>query len=448
MNSLLVLFVIVAFAVAAFRQLRESGGVDVMLQLSQAIVDEAGHAVSVAFGLIGVLALFLGIMKVAEAGGLLRLLTRLLWRPMLRLFPEVPPEHPAMGAMIMNIAANMLGLGNAATPFGLKAMQALDQLNPVKGTATSAMVLFLAINTANVTLLPTSVIALRAAAGSADPAGVTVTTLFATTCSTIVAIIVARLGDRLWPATAPAAATTTPALSSSPASGPRPQDRLGMGTTAPADVEASTEIMASAQAGYAAWVVWLVGAAMLAMIPLLIVFGRDCGSWLIPGLLTALVAFGVCRRVAVYEALVEGAREGFDVAVRIIPYLVVILVAIGMLRASGALDGMMQLLSPLTEALGMPPQALLMTVLRSLSGSGAYAYLATILNDPAVGPDSFTGYLVSTIQGSTETTFYVLSVYCGAAGIRRMRHALLAGLIADLAGLIAAVFICRALYGG
>ena len=442
-NTLLALFILVAFVVAGYRQLRDTAGAGVMLQLNQAILDEAGHAVTLAFGLIGVLALFMGIMKVAEAGGLLHLLTRLLRRPMLRLFPQVPPDHPAMGAMIMNIAANMLGLGNAATPFGLKAMQALEQLNPVKGTATSAMVLFLAINTANVTLLPTNVIALRAAAGSTDPAGVTVTTLFATLCSTIAAIVVARLGDRLWPAP-PAMPTDAP----TPQIGPRPPDSVDSSADQTLAGEAAADRMAAVEAGYPVWVAWLAGAAMLALIPLLILFGRDFGAWLIPGMIAGMIAFGVCRRVAVYEALVEGAREGFDVAVRIIPYLVAILVAIGMLRASGALDGVLQLLSPVTGALGLPPQAVLMTLLRSLSGSGAYAYLATVLNDPMVGPDSFTGYLVSTIQGSTETTFYVLSVYCGAAGVRRMRHALIAGLIADLVGLIAAVFICRTLYGG
>lgn len=438
MNSLFAAFVVLGFAVAAIRQIAVGGGSDIMLQLSQAITDEAGRAVTLALGLVGAMALFMGLMKVAEAGGLLRVLGRLLRQPMLRLFPQVPPDHPAMGTMVLNMAANVLGLGNAATPFGLQAMRSLDQLNPIKGTATNAMVMFLAINTANVTLLPTNVIALRAAAGSSDPAGVTATTLFATAVSTVVAIVVARLGERLWPVAAvPTLPTAQPAPS--PSARPEAQSRPD-GQTNPGSAAGEIE------AGYPLWVAWVAAIAVLAMIPLMIAFGRDFGAWLIPLLVTGLVVFALFRRVAVYEAMVDGAREGFEVAVRIIPYLVVILVAIGMLRASGALDDLLSFLRPVTTAVGVPPQAILMTVLRSLSGSGAYAYLASVINDPAIGPDSYTGYLVSTIQGSTETTFYVLAVYCGAAGIRRLRHALLAGLVADVAGLVAAVFICRLLY--
>lgn len=438
MNSLFAAFVVVGFAVAAIRQIAGGGDSDIMLRLSQAITDEAGRAVTLALGLVGAMALFMGLMKVAEAGGLLRVLSRLLHRPMLRLFPQVPPDHPAMGAMVLNMAANVLGLGNAATPFGLQAMRSLDQLNPRQGTATNAMVMFLAINTANVTLLPTNVIALRAAAGSADPAGVTATTLFATAVSTVVAIVVARFGERLWPVPAAAAVSDAdpPQSASLPSRAPHQSDA----EPPPAQVDGDSS------EGYPLWAAWVAAIGLLAMIPLMIAFGRDFGAWLIPLLVTGLVIFALCRRVAVYEAMVDGAREGFEVAVRIIPYLVVILVAIGMLRASGTLDGLLSLIGPFTTSVGIPPQAVLMTVLRSLSGSGAYAYLASIINDPAIGPDSYTGYLVSTIQGSTETTFYVLAVYCGAAGIRRLRHALLAGLTADVAGLVAAVFICRLLY--
>ena len=432
MNTFFATFVIVAFVVGAKRQLFNGDSEGVMLALNQAILDEAGRAITLALGLIGVMALFLGILKIAEAAGLLRIVSRLLQRPMLWLFPQVPADHPAMGAMVMNMSANMLGLGNAATPFGLKAMQALDRLNPIQGTATDSMVLFLAINTANVTLLPTSVIALRAAAGSADPAGVMVTTLFATVCSTVVAIVVAKLGARLWPAHA-SEPNAAPALIP-PASADE--------TAADADRSVSDA------RPYPMGAAWLAGLAVLGLAPVFMIYGRTIGAWLIPAVVTGLVVLGVVRRVAVYEVLVDGAREGFDVAVRIIPYLVAILVAIGMLRASGALQDGLDLIAPLTAALGIPPEGVLMALLRSLSGSGAYAYLATVLNDRAIGPDSYTGYLVSTIQGSTETTFYVLAVYCGAAGVRRMRHALLAGLAADVAGLAAAVFICQVLYGG
>jgi spore maturation protein SpmB len=194
------------------------------------------------------------------------------------------------------------------------------------------------------------------------------------------------------------------------------------------------------------WQACMAALGLLGLVVLSLVFGRETGPWLIPALVAALVMFGALRRVRVYETLVEGAGEGFPIAVRIIPYLVAILVAIGMFRASGAMDAVLAPLTRLGTPIGLPAEGLIMAVLRSLSGSGAYAYLASILNDPAIGPDSFTGYLASTIQGSTETTFYVLAVYCGAVGVRRMRHALLAGLIADAAGLAAAVFICRLLY--
>ncbi len=334
-----------------------------------------------------------------------------------------------MGAMVLNIAANILGLGNAATPFGLKAMQALDTLNPNKGWASNPMVLFLAINTASVTLLPTSVIALRAAAGSNDPAGIVPTTLFATLCSTAVAILVARFGERL----SPLPQTPVAVDASRPDAGRRHRrprgDRRRRRSGRPRRGRPGRRRLG------------LPPSLALPSLP-----GREMGPWLIPALVAALLVFGALRRVRVYETLVEGAADGFQVAVRIIPYLVAILVAIGMFRASGAMQGLIEPVARLGTPIGMPAEGLIMAVLRSLSGSGAYAYLASVLNDPAIGPDSFTGYLVSTIQGSTETTFYVLAVYCGAVGVRRMRHALLAGIVADLAGLAAAVFICRLLY--
>jgi len=365
--------------------------------------------------------LFLGLMKVAEAGGLLIIIARLVRPLMQRLFPDVPPDHPAMGAMILNMSANVLGLGNAATPFGIRAMQELDKLNPVKGTASNAMVLFLAINTSSVTLLPTGVIALRAAAGSSDPAGIVPTTLFATIFSTAIAIIVAKLCQRLWlPGPADAA----------------PVDAPQVERAAIADPGVDTE---GAEQSYAPWISYAVLGGILALIPLTVLYGRAIAPWIIPGLLVTLLGFGFVRRVLVYESFVEGAKEGFTVALRIIPYLVAILVAVGMFRASGAMEMVIGPLSALTGPLGLPAEALPMALLRPLSGSGAYGILASILNDQAIGPDSYTGYLVSTLQGSTETTFYVMAVYFGAVQVKRVRHALIAGLSADVAGVIAAV---------
>jgi spore maturation protein SpmA/spore maturation protein SpmB len=389
-----------------------------MHALSQAMVDSAGGAVELAIGLVGVMTLFLGLMKVAEAGGMLTILARLIRPLMVRLFPGVPPEHPAMGAMILNISANALGLGNAATPFGIRAMQELNCLNRHPGTASDAMVLFLAINTSSITLLPTGVIALRASAGSADPAGILPTTLFATACSTLVAILAALFYRRFFP--------------------------LGKGAASEAggqSVAADSEGMPGleGQGAYPLWVSFLALGILVALIPVTVFYGKVIAPWILPGLMIGFLAFGVWRRVAIYEVFVEGAKEGFQVAIRIIPYLVAILVAVGMFRASGALEILVRTLGQWTAPLGMPPEALPMALLRPLSGSGAYGVMASIMDDPAIGPDSYTGYLVSTLQGSTETTFYVLAVYFGAVQIRRIRHALWTALTADLFAVIAAV---------
>ena len=411
MNGIFFAIVLIAFATAGYRQIvwvqPSVDAVAPMQALALGMVDTAGSAVTLAIGLVGVMALFLGLMKV------------------------VPPDHPAMGAMILNMSANALGLGNAATPFGIRAMQELDKLNPHKGTATNAMALFLAINTSSVTLLPTGVIALRASAGSLDPAGILPTTLFATVCSTTVAIVAVKLYQRY--------SAIPEAIASDDAHGG--EDLLET------DAVATDDAPVESSGAYPGWVSATALLAIAALVPLTIIYGRDISPWIIPGLMVALLSFGVARGVRIYEVFVDGARDGFQVAVRIIPYLVAILVAVGMFRASGALDVLVGAISPVTTLVGMPGEALPMALLRPLSGSGAYGILASIINDPAVGPDSYAGYLVSTLQGSTETTFYVLAVYFGTVQIRRVRHALWAALTADLAGIIGAVAICSYLYG-
>lgn len=438
MNGIFFAIVIIAFAVAGIRQFNwdpRSGSSSPMEVLSIGMIDAAGGAVTLAIGLVGAMALFLGLMKVAEAGGLLTIIAKTLRPLMIRLFPEVPEDHPAMGAIVMNLSANALGLGNAATPFGIRAMEELDKLNPNPGTATNAMALFLAINTSSVTLLPTGVIALRAAAGSQDPAGILPTTLFATICSTTIAILVAKLCQNLWPATRGSAKTGL---------GPEVQDK------APAQQEYSQEIREMAdkaeKSTYPFWVSALALATIICFVPVTIMFGQSISPWIIPGLMVTLLGFGVARRVPIYEVFVEGAKDGFQVALRIIPYLVAILVAVGMFRASGAMELMIEPLGEVTRLFGLPPEALPMALLRPLSGSGAYGILASIIENPAIGPDSYTGYLVSTFQGSTETTFYVLAVYFGAVQIRRIRHALVAALAADATGVAAAIVICTLLY--
>jgi len=435
LNAIFFALIFIAFAIAGYRELIwpgpegavGAGAASPMEVLTLAVVDSAGGAVTLAIGLVGMMALFLGLMKVAEAGGLLAIIARVVRPLMVRLFPEVPADHPAMGAMILNISANVLGLGNAATPFGIRAMQELDKLNADKGTATNAMALFLAINTSSVTLLPTGIIALRAAAGSDDPAAILPTTLFATVCSTAVAILAAKLYQRL--SAAPAA----------PPGGAAAASATQSGTPGAALEPAASE-------AYPAWVSWLALLGVAAIVPLAILYGRTISPWIVPGLVVLLLGFGLLRGVRVYEVFVEGAKDGFQVALRIIPYLVAILVAVGMFRASGAMELLLGPLGAVTSAFGLPPEALSMALLRPLSGSGAYGLVAATLE--SAGPDSYTGYLVSTLQGSTETTFYVLAVYFGAVQVRRVRHALAAGLTADLAGVVAAVVICSLLFAG
>ena len=431
MNIIFLAIILIAFFTTAFHQLTwipaTVDEIAPMQALTTALIEASKSSVELALGLVGVMAFFLGLMKVAEAGGLLQIIARLLRPLMVRLFPDVPEDHPAMGAMIMNMSANALGLGNAATPFGIRAMQELDKLNPVKGTASNAMVLFLAINTSSVTLLPTGIIALRASAGSADPAGIIPTTLFATLCSTTAAILAAKFYQRFFIVdTAQTQADTDTE------------------NTPPQDV--AQELPAAASTAYPAWISYLSLLSIVAFVPLAIVYGRSIGPWIIPVFVVSLLSFGAYRGVRVYEVFVEGAKDGFNVAIKIIPYLIAILVAIAMFRESGAMQVMIGAVGSVTVQFGFPAEALPMALLRPLSGSGAYGVVAATLQDPAIGPDSYVGYLVSTLQGSTETTFYVLAVYFGAVQVRQIRHALAAGLTADLVGIIAATAACYYLY--
>jgi spore maturation protein SpmA len=430
LNAFFVVLVLLSVLVAAFTGHMEA--------VSSSALGAAKTSVELALGLVGVMSLFMGLMKVASDGGLLRLIASAAAPVMRRLFPDVPEDHPAMSAMILNIGSNILGLGNAATPFGIRAMQELDRLNPVKGTATNAMVLFLAINTAGLAIIPTGVLALRAAAGSKDPAGIVFTTWFASACATLVAIVAATLLARL-----PRFRATNP--QGVPADTP-PADRPPSIPDEPA----------RASRRFGGWLATIYVAAVGAA--LVLHFGREAtvrpwgevarsvlSFWMIPSLIAGLVLFGWARGVRVYESVVEGAKEGFQVALRIIPYLVAILVGVAMFRASGCLDVFVAAVSPLTAPLGLPAEAVPLALLRPLSGSGAFGVMSEILSTR--GPDSYLGYLVSTMQGSTDTTFYILAVYFGAVGIKKTRHAVPAGLLADAAGIAGAVFICHLVWG-
>ena len=436
MNQVFLAIIAVSFVTAAF-----AGS---MGEVSAAALESAKSAVDLSLSLIGYMALFLGIMKVAEVAGLLRLLARAIEPVMIRLFPDVPANHPAMGAMILNISANMLGLANAATPFGIKAIQELDTLNEDKGTATNAMVLFLAINTSGLALLPTGVVSVRAANGSADPWGIMAPTLAATACSTIAGIMAAKMLCRL-----PIFARTAPAPSRAAVEGKTP-DLPGLETENTWAVRGLSLFLVLS---LLALVIPPLGAAILpesasgdgGLRESFLSFSATSGDWVIPVLITSLLGFGYARGVPVYETFVEGAKEGFETAVRIIPYLVAILVAVGMFRASGAMGVLTSGVGQLTAPLGLPGEALPMALVRPLSGSGAFALMSELI--ATHGPDSYIGYVASVLQGSTETTFYVLAVYFGAVGVTRARHAVAAGLTADLVGVLAGTAVCAALFG-
>jgi spore maturation protein SpmA len=437
LNVIFVFIVVASVLMAAWSGQMEA--------LTQATLTKAKDAVTLALGLVGVMAFFLGLMRVAEDAGLLRTLARRIGPLLHKLFPAVPPDHPAMSAMILNISSNMLGLANAATPFGIKAMEELDKLNSRKGTATNAMCLFLAINTAGLAVLPTGVVGLRASMGSEDAMGILFSTWFASGAATVVGVTAAALLSRL------------PAYRSSQPPPVQPADLAADDEESAAGIDelAREETPVSAPA-WRRWGVRLFWLVFLVFLSLEIVRrsgeGRlgvtlqDIASyWALPALIVGLVLFGWSRGVRVYDSLVEGAKEGFQVALRIIPYLVAILVAVGMFRAAGGIDLIVRFLSPVTGLIGMPAEALPMALLRPLTGSGAYGVMAEIMSEH--GPDSFIGYMVSTFQGSTETTFYVLAVYFGAVGIRKTRHALPACLRADVAGILAAVLIINLIHG-
>ena len=393
--------------------------------VTDSALNNASTAVTIALGLIGIMALWLGVMKVAEKAGLISIIANWLKPVTKRLFPDVPADHPAMGSMIMNISANMLGLGNAATPFGLKAMEDLDSLNPEKGTATNAMVTFLAINTAGMTLIPATAIAVRAAAGSSEPAIIIGTSLFGSFCATVAGITSAKVLEKF----------------------PIKKGEFG-------------NWLKSNSRGF------FTLAALIVLVVLIFFTGvnKFFGSVFsfispdifkdiiqifstvaIPFLIVVFISYGAIKKVKVYDEFVEGAKEGFNIAVRIIPYLVAMLMAIGIFRAGGAMDWLIYILKPVTNLIGMPAEALPMALMRPLSGSGSLGIMTEIMS--VHGPDSFIGILTSTFFGSTETTFYVLAVYFGAINIRNTRHAVPAGLIADVAGILGAVFIVRLLFG-
>ncbi len=411
----------------------------------QGAFDAAGQSVQLAIGLAGIMTLWLGLMRIAEASGLVRIIARALRPVLVRLFPDVPPDHPAMGSMVMNLAANALGLANAATPLGLRAMRDLEKLNQVPGTATDAMCTFLALNTGSVQLLPISAIAVLAAEGSRTPTVIVGTTLLATACSSLAGLIAVKFMARL------------PMFRIRVVPGPAPVGS-GVVDSVPEDpivaqVPRPARWTWPAMAGLLGCFVWFAFRLMQAEVPAGAV---QEATWIrllnslsllsVPLLLAGFPLYAAGCRVPVYEEFIEGAREGFQTSIRIIPYLVAMLMAIGFLRGAGGIDVMARALAVPMSWVGYPVELLPMTLLRPLTGSGTMAALVDLVK--AHGPDSLLARSAGTLFGSTETTFYVVAVYFGAVSIRKTRHAVWAGLIADAVGALAAVYLCRAVFAG
>ncbi len=386
-----------------------SGDATVLNESVTAMFDSAKLAAEIALGLIGVLTLWMGLMRLGEKAGVVAAIAWVFEPLLSKLMPEVPRGHPAYGSVTMNLTANMLGLDNAATPLGLKAMADLQSLNPDKKTATNAQILFLVLNTSSVTLVPVTVFLYRAQQGAADPADIFLPILLSTLGSTLAGLSVVALVQRIrlldWVV-------------------------LGYGTIL--------------LGGLSAGVMYLLtlGAERIGEVSAML------GNGLLLGIIFAFVLVALLRRVAVYDEFIEGAKSGFEQSVRLIPYLLAMLLAIALLRASGALDYLLGVIAALVGHLGMDGRfidALPTALMKPLSGSGARAMMLETMAH--YGVDSFAGRLAAIFQGSTETTFYVLAVYFGAVGIRNGRHALACGLFADLAGICTAIAVCYWFYG-
>jgi len=428
--------------------------------VTEGAVDGAKTAVTIALGLIGIMALWLGVMRLAERAGLVQRIARGL-RPIMRqLFPDVPPEHPAMGSMVMNMAANMLGLGNAATPLGLRAMRDLKTLNPRTDVATNAMCTFLAINTSSVQLIPATAIAILAASGSTRPTVIVGTALLATLCAATVAIVSVKLLEKLpifrisrsienanvqqnfeKAEVKEEAGVSEPGYSDSSVVPQEPARRLSiLGLIA---LIGLTLLLIVLFVRMVAPTLFGVPLAAEATTQNLFVRSVNALSILaIPFLLSFFPLYAAGRGVKVYDEFVEGAKEGFSVILKIIPFLVTMLVAIGMFKGAGGIDLLSRLLSPILTPLQFPTDLLPLALMRPLSGSATLALLTDVVH--RLGPDNIVSLTAATIYGSTETTFYVAAVYFGAVGIKHTRHAIPAGLLADLTGVIASVIICRA----
>ena len=408
LNYIWIAFFLIAFVIALFR-LVFLGDTEVFPEIINSTFSSSKTAFEISLGLTGVLSLWLGIMKIGEKGGVIALFSRLLSPIFTKLFPDIPKGHPVTGSIFMNLAANMLGLDNAATPLGLKAMEGLQELNPKKDTASNPMIMFLVLNTSGLTLIPIGIMVYRAQMGAAQPTDVFVPILLATFFSTLAGIIAVSIYQRI------NLLNRTLLLFLG-----------GMSLVVAGIIYAFTQLSRTEIDTYST-----TGANVFLF---LIIIG--------------FIVAGLRKKVNVYDAFVEGAKEGFSTAVRIIPYLIAILVAIGVFRASGAMDYLIGGIESAVKLCGINSDfvgGLPTAIMKPLSGSGARGLMVDAMT--TYGADSFVGRLACIFQGSTDTTFYVLAVYFGSVGIAKTRHAVPCGLIADAAGIIAAIFICYLFFG-
>lgn len=408
LNYIWIAFFLVAFVVALMR-LIFMGDVEVFPAIMNSTFSSAKTAFEISLGLTGVLSLWLGIMRIGEKGGVVNVVARWLAPVFSKIFPDIPKGHPVTGTIFMNFAANMLGLDNAATPMGLKAMEQLQELNTKKDTATNPMIMFLVLNTSGLTLVPISVMVYRAQMGAAQPTDVFVPILLATFFSTIVGLIVTCLNQRI-----------------------NLFNRTLM-------------LFLGALCTLVALIIW--GFSAMPREQMDVVSSTFANVFLF-SIITCFIIAGMRKKINVYDTFIEGAKEGFETAVRIIPYLVAILVAIGVFRASGAMDFLIDGIAWCVAALGGDTEfvgALPTALMKPLSGSGARGLMVDAMT--TYGADSFVGRLACLFQGATDTTFYILAVYFGSVGIRKTRHAVTCGLLADLAGILSAIFICYLFFG-
>lgn len=400
LNYIWIAFFVTAFVIATVK-LVFMGDVSVFPAIMNSTFDSAKTAFEISLGLTGVLSLWMGIMKIGEKGGLVNVLAKSLSPLFCKLFPELPKNHPVIGNIFMNISANMLGLDNAATPLGLKAMEGLQELNPQKERATNPMIMFLVLNTSGLTIIPVSILVYRAQMGAAQPTDVFIPILLATFASTLMGIIVTSIYQRI-----------------------NLFNRTILLTLGGACLFIATLVWGFSHLDKEEMNVW----------------STTIANVLLFGIIMTFILSGVIKRVNVYDAFIEGAKDGFTTAVRIIPYLVAILVAIGVFRASGAMDFLIQGISSLVIACGGDADfvgALPTALMKPLSGSGARGMMVDAM--ATYGADSFVGRLSCIFQGSTDTTFYILAVYFGSVGVRDTRHAVTCGLLADVAGILAAI---------